>query len=251
MYWLVGCCLIVLLSFGPSFAALPLITDDTGTQGKGKVQFEFSFEQEHEHGEGVTEDESRFRSAITYGIVDHVDLILAVPYFYVRTEDHGIRVKNSGLADITLETKWRFFECNGLSLAIKPGLSFPSGNKADGLGAGEVGGSTFFIITKEVDPLAFHLNIGYIRNENDVEEGKNVWHISVATVWRALTWMEFVADVGAEGGRDPEKDLPEAFILGGTIFHVKENLDLDIGLKGNFAEAADGFTLLTGVTYRF
>ena len=246
-----GAIIILLVFAGVSFSEHPLITDDTGTQGKGKFQIETNFEQEHEEGRGVKEDGSQFQLAITYGIVDKVDVICTIPFLYLRIKDNGIKSTNAGISDLTLETKWRFYESEGLSFAIKPGLSVPSGDMNAGLGAGKVGGSLFLIATKEIEPLAFHFNAGYIRNENGVGEGLHLWHISLASEWKALKWLKVVGNVGAEGGRDKETDTPQAFILGGLVFFVSECIDLDLGLKGNFAESAQGYSLLTGATFRF
>ena len=246
-----GAIVMALAFAGVSIAEQPLITDDTGTQGKGKFQLETSFEQEHEEGGGYRENESQFRLAITYGVVDKVDIICTVPFLYVRTKDYGIKSTNSGVSDVTLETKWRFHESDGLSFAIKPGLSVPSGDCNAGLGAGKVGGSLFLIATKEIEPFAFHFNAGYIRNENDVDEGPNVWHVSLASEWKTLNWLKVVGNLGTEGGRDAASDIPEGFIIGGLIFLVSERIDLDLGLKGIFAESIQGYCLLAGATFRF
>ena len=64
----------------------------------------------------------------------------------------------------------RFYEHADLSLAIKPGLTLPTGDDEKGLGTGKATYRLFFIASQEMDPWAFHLNLGYIRNENTLEE---------------------------------------------------------------------------------
>jgi hypothetical protein len=63
----------------------------------------------------------------------------------------GKKQAKGGISDVTLETKWLFFESDGLSFAVKPGLSFPSGD-----------------------------------NENDMDEGPNIRHVPMASEWKAL-----------------------------------------------------------------
>lgn len=245
-------CAAVLVIFFPglAFAAHPLITDDAGTQGKGKFQVEMTFEHQRETGEGATEWADEFKTTITYGAFENIDLVVGIPVDKI-TADSGVRSSAAGLSDISLEVKWRFFESEGLSLALKPGISIPSGDSARGLGAGELGPSMFFIATKELDPFAFHVNIGYARNSNEIGEKEDIWHTSAAAEYKALNWLRLVANAGAEGSREQGTDTPEAFILGGFIFSVADNLDLDVGAKGIYTDSSDGYSILGGITYKF
>jgi hypothetical protein len=62
-----------------AFAAIPLITDDTGTQGKGKFQVELFGEYGHDEEERVTSKNSDLSATLTYGLIDPVDIVLSVP----------------------------------------------------------------------------------------------------------------------------------------------------------------------------
>lgn len=50
-----------------------------------------------------------------------------------------IHANEKGLSDASFEVKWRFYESKGLSLGVKPGMSFPTGSERKGLGAGKYG----------------------------------------------------------------------------------------------------------------
>ena len=52
MFKRIGAMTVVFLWSGTVFAAHPLITDDTGTQGKGKFQLEVNGEYAHEDEDG-------------------------------------------------------------------------------------------------------------------------------------------------------------------------------------------------------
>jgi hypothetical protein len=52
---------VILTMAGAAFAAHPLITDDTGTQGKGKFQLEVNSEFDHEDEDGTKEDITLWR----------------------------------------------------------------------------------------------------------------------------------------------------------------------------------------------
>ena len=65
--------LIILLA-APSFAAHPLISDDTGTQGKGNQQLELSWDRINQESEGVNR---RSLDAVwSLGVVDSIDVSL-------------------------------------------------------------------------------------------------------------------------------------------------------------------------------
>ncbi|MBM4128609.1 MAG: transporter [Nitrospira sp.] len=234
-----------------SYAAHPLVTDDTGTQGKGKFQLEITGEYGHDDEEGVKEKTTEIGATLTYGIVDTVDIILGIPYQHIRTKDSGTTTTDDGLSDVSLELKWRFFEKEGLSFALKPGITFPTGDDEKGLGTGKVGHSLYLITTKEAKPWAFHVNLGYIRNENKLDEREDLWHASFASEVEVLKNLKVVADIGIERNPDKRSNTHPAFILGGLIYSVTEYCDLDAGIKGGLNKTEVDYALLAGITLRF
>jgi hypothetical protein len=244
-----------------SYAAHPLITDDTGTQGKGKYLFELNGQtgsETEKSGEGTganmtaRERETELRAALTYGVIDNVDVILTMPYQWKKTEVSDATVSDvSGVADISMEVKWRFFEKDGLSLAVKPGIALPAGDKDKDLGTGRATGTLYFITTKEIDPWAFHLNLGYKRNENAIDEREDIWHASLAGEYKVMKNLKLVANIGAERNTDKSSDTNPAFILGGFICSMRENMDIDFGVKGGLNKAEADITYLAGMALRF
>lgn len=245
----------------PSFAAHPLITDDTGTQGKGKFLFELNGQTGNEterasDGIGANgaakERETELRAALTYGVIDNVDVILTTPYKWKKTEVGDATASDvSGIEDISVEVKWRFFEKDGLSFAVKPGITLPAGDRNKDLGTGKATGTIYFITTKEIDPWAFHLNLGYKRNENTVDEREDIWHASLAGEYKVMKNLKLVANIGAERNTDKLSDTDPAFILGGFIYSLRENMDIDFGIKGGLNKAEADITYLAGVALRF
>jgi len=49
----------------------------------------------------------------------------------------------------------------------------------------------------EIDPWAFHLTLGYLLNENTLEEEQNLWYVSIA-----------VANLGVESNTDKNSPAP-------------------------------------------
>lgn len=113
---------------GVSFAAHPLISDDTGTQGKRNYLFETHFEHAYDSSMGNDTTINKIQLLQSIGITDATDLVIAIPYQFIQIKTDGDSNKDDGLSDITLEVKWRFYEKDGLSFALKPGVLFPAGD---------------------------------------------------------------------------------------------------------------------------
>lgn len=242
----------ILLFSGNSYAMHPLITDDTGTQGKGKFQLEVNGGYGHnKDDEGVMTKTAQIAATITYGISDPIDIIIGLPYQHTRIEASEGIIKGDGISDMSLEMKWRFYEKDGLSFALKPGLTFPIGDEEKGLGSGRVTYHLFFVTTKEIKPWAFHLNLGYMRNENKVDEKKNLWHASLASTVEVIKDLKLVGNIGMEEDVERNLHVPDAFILGGIIYSLSENFDIDFGIKGGLTKPETDYTVLAGVTWRF
>jgi hypothetical protein len=242
---------------GAAFAAHPLITDDTGTQGKGKSQLEFIGEYGHEKENGVTEKSLEIPTTpfFSYGITEAVDLVLGLPYQRVETEAGGITTTVRGISDASVELKWRLYEKDGLSFALKPGVSLPTGDENKGLGNGRTSYSTFFITTKEAAPWAFHFNVGYVRNEyklpaDENTNRKDIWHVSLASQVEVVKDFNLVANLGMERNPDKTSNTHPAFILGGLIYSVSENLDIDLGVKAGLNKTETDYSVLAGITWR-
>jgi hypothetical protein len=243
--------LIVLCWSGAAFAAHPLITDDAGTQGKGKWQVELNGEYSHDNQNSANESELQIAATLTYGAGDNLDVAVGVPYLHLRAKEAGESTSASGVGDIPIYAKWRFYEKDGLSFALKPGITLPAGDEEKELGTGKVTYSIFLITTREAKPWAFHLNLGYIRNENKADEVKDLWHASLATEFEAAKGLRLVANGGIEHTRDRDSRVHPAFILGGLIYSITENFDVDFGIKGGLNKAEPDYTLLAGMTWRF
>lgn len=166
-------------------------------------------------------------------------------------ENGDVIEKEDGVSDMSVELKWRFFEKDGLSLALKPGITLPTGDDDRGPGTGRVGYSLFFITTKEIEPWAFHLNLGYIRNENKVDERKDLWHASLAGEFEVVKDLKVVGNIGVERNPDKGSNTHPAFILGGLIYSISEDLDIEIGVKGGLNKPETDLTILAGIASRF
>jgi len=242
---------IVLGTAGAAFAAIPLITDDTGTQGRGNFQLELFGEYGHDREGIITTKTSDVSATLTYGLIETVDIVLGIPYQAWSSDNSESLVKGNGIADLSLEAKWRFYEKEGLSLALKPGFTIPTGDTEKGLGAGRPTYHLLFIATKQMKPWEFDMNVGYLYNENTAGERKNIWSASLDAQVEVVKDLKLALDVGLATNPDSSSDTPPAYVLGGLIWSLRENLDIGLGVKVGLTKPETDISVRGGITWRF
>lgn len=238
-------------------AGHPLVTDDAGTVGKGGVQIEINgelaFDRERAD-DGTTEkgEATEAALAVTYGLTESLDIVVTAPYRWLSThQDDALTARENGLADMSLDLKWRFLERDGWGMAIKPGITLPTGNADRGLGSGRTTYRLFLVTTREIAPWALHLNLGYIRNENNGGDRTDLWHASLAGEVELVKELKAVVNVGAETNPTAGSGTHPAFALGGLVYGLSEKISLDAGVKFGLTKPEADVTWLAGVTVKF
>lgn len=255
-----SCCILICLLTARAHAAHPLSTDDTGTSGAQKFQLETSFESawdRERNSTTVTRSNSQtLNAAITAGILDSVDLTISYPYIFQQITVNGLpALDNSGFSDLCLELKWRFLEVGPFSLAAKPGITLPSGNRNRGLGEGRPGYSLTLISSLDLKPLALHANVGYTNQRYlDADRDgsrKDIWSTSLGASLELLKNFQLVAEVGTATNPDKTNSAMPAYITGGAIYSFNDNLDIDLGVRGGLNTSESDIALLAGLTFKF
>ncbi|MCG8341572.1 MAG: transporter [Chlorobiales bacterium] len=243
----------------PLHAAHPLITEDTETQGTGNFQIEINSEFADEDDDALGETAGEVAAILSYGVAENIDFILGMPYAWYTVKENGATVAEAdGIGDLFFEVKWRFFEYEdrGLSAALRPAVSFPTGDEKKGLGNGKVSGGGALLVSKEGVLGKLHLNLGYTRNAFSLDEDgmflqKDIWHASFAGEINVTADMVGVCNVGVETNPEKGTDDHPAFILGGLIYSITSDFDVDAGVKWGLSDAETDTTWLTGIALRF
>src|SRR5574340_297041 len=242
---------LVLLPVASCFAAHPLITEDTATQGRGNGQLELTAEYGHDEAADAEEDAIDLAAVLSYGVRDNLDLLLTLPYSRADTLTDGGTTTEGGLGDIGLDAKWRFFEKGRLSVALKTGVTFPSGNEAKGLGTGKSNVGVNLVTSYETAQWGSYLHLGYLSNRNVDDERDAIRHASVALTRMATDTLKLVVDLGSFTSTDRSVDEDTRFLTLGAIYTARDDLDVDIGLKHGLSDPETDTTLLLGMALRF
>lgn len=251
------------------FAAHPFVTDDAGTQGTGNWQLELMGQyNRHEviadPSGGPVQQRGRatlLNPVLTYGLFDTVDVALGLNYLRTRVSENGLPVEEaSGLSDTSLELKWRFYDADGLSFAVKPGVSLPTGNENRGLGLGRAAWGINFIADYDVKPWAWFANLGYFHprfaNAQDAARLRDdLWRVSAGTTYEVRENFWLAAELGVrtnEARNDPFFPGRHAqYAMLGLIFSPDKKIDLDIGVRKGLNRAETDTVFLVGATFRW
>jgi hypothetical protein len=231
--------------------AYPLITEDTGTQGAGGWQLELIAEIGEDRDAGVTERTANLAAVLSWGATDNLDLILGLPYQRVTVEQGGTRDTESGGGDIAMGLKWRFYEKDLLSLALRPGITIPVGDENRELGAGNASYSLYLVTTYAPEPWEFDLHFGYMNYPNELDEREDRWHFSMAGGYTFSNELQLVVDLGTVTNPDPAVSDKPVFLIIGAIYPVSKGFELSIGYKQGLSGPETDSTLLAGVTLHF
>lgn len=239
-----------------SFAARPLVTDDSGTVGKGGFQVELGIEtfsrRNREDGVKIKETGIEASGVFTCGVLDNIDVVAGFPYAWGKVKENGTIVFDANrLSDMALEAKWRFFEKDGFGLALKPGITLPTGNDKKGFGAGRVTYRVTVIANKELEPFGFYFNAGYTRNENKVDERKDLLSASVAATYEIIKGLNVVGDIGIASNTDASIRTAPAFALVGLNYAITDRIMLDAGSKFGLNRQEVAYAITAGITFNF
>jgi hypothetical protein len=241
----------LLLAASGARAAHPLRTEDTATQGTGNYQLELSAQLARQREDGVTLRDVQPAAVLSYGVLPNVDLQLGQAYLRSVTDDGATREVTDGALDTAIDVKWRFYERGTLSLALKPGITLPTGDDARGLGAGEVTWGGLLIGSYQPGPLAIHADLGYRRNRNTLGSRESLSHVSAAVLYTASPRLKLVADASADSNPLPAAYGTLRYSVIGFIYSPSADLDLDAGVQFRLDGAADDHSLLLGLTLRW
>jgi len=231
-----------------ALAAHPLATEDTGVQGQNNWQFELNTDR-------AVERETKFKSlalnaTLTFGLTDAIDLGVNLPWLRNQTSD-APREYQRGVGDATAFIKWRLYEADKLSLALKPVIYFATGDANKGLDNDRTRPGVTGVASWGDDKLSLSGNLGYTYNDNKAGDRKGIWSTSAAVMASLGENLRGVAEIGTYTNSDADSHKRPAFANIGLIYSPNDKLDLDLGYKRGLNKAECQHSVGAGVTVRW
>ena len=243
---------VITLMIAPGAYALhPLNTDDTGTEGKGRWKLQVLDNLEHNKADGIVAAASKIKTSVTVGVAENIDIEAGQPYKFKREDDNGTVSKTNGIADTAMELKWRFYERNRLSFALRPSLTLPAASDEKGLGTGKVTYGLFLLATRKLEPWAFHVNAGYVGNANTAGDRTDIWNLSAAAEYEVAKGFVMAGEAGIHSNADKASSIHPVYTTAGVRYYLVKNIKLDLGLRIGLNKAEPDYTMLPGITFKF
>ena len=231
-----------------AFAAHPLISEDTGTQGAGKFELELGNTWTRDGGDRAYE----FGPQLSYGILPNLDGIVRPTWVALRSTDAGATNTAHGAGDTAVDFKLRFYEAGAVSLATRAGIGAPTGDAARGLGAGRATYHALAVASVDAAPLALHFNLGYTRARGDASTRRDLFHASTAAVMTVgAGWQLLLYDIAVDTNPDRARSAAPGVVRVGAIYTVRQGCDLDFGYQAPLNHVAPARVLLAGLTLRW
>jgi hypothetical protein len=233
-----------LLVTASAFAAHPLQTEDTGTQGAGNLELENGLAWSRSAGSRLFS----YQPQLSLGIDPTFDLIVQPSWLVSRDgEDAATR----GWGDTNVDLKWRFFGAAPLSFAVRAGATLPTSEDGLGLAHGKVSAHALLAATLDLQPFTIHGNLASSRSPHVAGLRSEAIRASAAFMWTASEQLILTLDAAAQSNPDPGRGTWSKSALVGLIYTVRPSLDIDFGFQSSVGATVPVRQRLAGITYRF
>ena len=242
-----------------AFAGIPLVTDDTGTQGTGGNQLEFAFARDKNEDSSIAKE---FAVVYTRGIAETVDVFIEKGR---QTNTDASGASTSGLGNTVIGAKWRAWENERkTSFAIKGTFALPLGEEKEieGWGTGKTSYEATLILTQEMAWGSVNANLGTGREKysaaakslpTDAKEDAKSTHFSVAPVFNLNEQVKLAIDLGVDRSKTDTGSEKSRYGEIGIMYSPSESIDLGLGfIRTTDEDSKDVTNIVTGgLTWRF
>lgn len=231
-----------------AWAAHPLTTEDTGTQGDGNWQLEINLDRAR--ARETNHSSLTANATLTRGLGNNIDIGLNLPWLQLQSSDDP-RQTDRGPGDVSVFLKWRLYDQGQTSLALKPVLNIPTGDADKGLGADRSQAGITGIAQWAGETLSLFANAGYLYADNTAGERKDILSTSAGASWKFAERFQLVGEVGASTNSDPDAATWPVSANAGLIYSPTDRLDLDVGYRHGLNRPADLYSYGAGITLRW
>jgi hypothetical protein len=185
---------------------------------------------------------------MTYGLLEWLDIIVDVPLKY-RTVNG--KKTYSGLDDITLEAKVKFFDKNGFSFAADPFITFPNWGYKYGIGEGRIQSGITLYGTYSKDPLSVTVCGTYKRNENRVNDRLDIWKAYISPSYKIMDPLTLMGSIGWERDTNKLNSKYPLYLSGGFSYQINDMISIIPSVKYAFYKPEKDITVYVGTQIVF
>ena len=227
-----------------AFAAHPLQTEDTGTQGAGNVEIENGLARARFDATTLT----TYQPQVSVGLAPTVDVIVQPSLAWLHAP---ALASVSGSGDTNIDGKWRFWGSDPWSFGIRAGLQAPTSQHGLGLPRGEMSEHALLVATWDDAPTTVHANVGVTRVPRAPGTRATTAHLSAALMQALDERLILTVDGEVDQDPDPSRKTWPGSLLAGAIWTARPGLDLDVGYQRSFSARPVNRQWMAGLTVRF
>ncbi|MFL6627982.1 MAG: transporter [Vitreoscilla sp.] len=237
--------LVLAVAAPASFAAHPLQTEDTATQGVGNLEIENGLQRTR--FDSITQ--TTYQPQLSLGLAATLDGIVQPAWIWQRA---GAQ-RESGMGDTNVDAKWRFWGSEPLSLAIRGGVMLATNEHGLGLTHGKTSEHAVLALTWDRAPTRVHVNVGgIVVPRAAASPARRVMaSVSAAVMQQVDEHLTLTVDASFAQSPNPHKASWPGTVLAGAIWTVRPGLDVDVGWQRSIDDTPTARTWLAGLTYRF
>jgi Putative MetA-pathway of phenol degradation len=235
---------LALASCAPAFAAHPLQTEDTGTQGAGNIEIENGFARARDDGGNVL---AVYQPQVSLGLATTVDAIVQPSWVRLRARGQA----DAGWGDTNLDAKWRFWGRDPWSIGVRAGLQLPTSARGLGLPRGELSEHALLVATWDAAPTTLHADFGATQRPHAAGARMTIAHVSAALMQAIGERLIVTVDTAFDQDPEPHRHAWPGSVLGGLIWTARPGLDLDVGWQRSVDARPVDRQWMAGLTWRF
>ncbi len=190
------------------------------------------------------------KTFLTTGLAENWDIQVGAELFFSqKIETSGFTERDSGIGDVYVRTKWRFYDEGGSAVAIMPFVKLPT--KSVGVGSDSMEGGVIVPWTT-VLPGAFKVRamaeLDFRRN--DADDGYDTFWYSSMAITRSLTSALGIygeATLGKSSGGRPVEGLMGV----GVTLHVSDSTWWDYAMYKGISKGAADWTHVLRLNWGF
>lgn len=226
-----------------AIAGHPMLSEDTGTQGRNNVELELGYDWTRTDGRS----DFLFQPQLSWGAGAAFDLIVQ-PSWLTATAPSGGRVRAFG--DTNVDFKWRVLGSAPWSLGVRAGLELPTAQDHLQLPPGRVAPHAILVATGDYAPWTIDANAGLTREPYQPAQRRDLAHYSLAVNYAVNASLSLVVDTSLDSSPALEGTSYQAVALAGAIYTVHPGLDIDAGFRGRLDRSGPAQQFLLGITFR-
>jgi len=177
--------------------------------------------------------------ALTYGVINDIDVSVALDYLWVRDEENIFPVTGDNIGDLSLSGRWRFFSLEKYSLgaAWVSGFTIPSGSDDNEIELGTSQGfwswENVLVIDKNWGRGTVNADVGYsLPFGTDRNNARGTFIADFAAGYHIFDWLqpEFELNYSKDLMRN-NSDSERLGVTAGFIIPIAESVGIKTGVQ--------------------